>query len=303
MSDLKILQITNKTRVLVYKNNLFKISRSGAVSYWKCKHEMCIATVKLINYEQQLIPINEHHSHEPPDSDLLKVETKSQLKRALSEEPHRPVKQIFKEVMRNRNEELNEAYNEDQISDALFTYENIHSFAYRERRSQIPNLPNTRSDIQLSGERCKSLKNEDFLLVNDGMENKILVFGTKNFLKFLCNSKCVFMDGTFFSAPKLFFQLYTLHGIYKVRVGENENEVMVPFIYALLPSKSKETYIRLFLLIKNAAISQHLVFNPPNFQIDFEMSAIQAIKTSFPNSDIHGCLFHFSQSLWRKTRN
>lgn len=29
---------------------------------------------------------------------------------------------------------------------------------------------------------------------------------------------------------------------------------------------------------------------------------IQAIQVIFPNSNIHGCLFHFAQSLWRKVQ-
>ena len=114
---------------------------------------------------------------------------------------------------------------------------------------------------------------EQFLLINDGNEDKILGFCTKRFLKILCNVNCVFMDGTFFSSPKLFIQVYTLHGVYKI----NEKEQIIPLIYLLLPSKSKDIYIRMFQLIKRAAIDEHLIFNPTNFQIDFEAATIEAI--------------------------
>ena len=70
---------------------------------------------------------------------------------------------------------------------------------------------------------------------------------------------------TFFSSPKLFIQVYTLHGVYKI----NEKEQMIPLVYLLLPSKSKDIYIRMFQLIQRATIDEHLVFNPTNFQIDF----------------------------------
>jgi len=48
-------------------------------------------------------------------------------------------------------------------------------------------------------------------LGSEGNYDKIIIFGTEGFLKRLCSSEIVFMDGTFKSAPKLFMQIYTLH--------------------------------------------------------------------------------------------
>ncbi|CAK9290308.1 unnamed protein product [Gordionus sp. m RMFG-2023] len=55
---------------------------------------------------------------------------------------------------------------------------------------------------------------------------------------------------------------------------------MIPVIYALLPDKSRETYIQLFHIVRNFCILEGINFNPPNV--------------------IKGCFFHYSQALWRK---
>lgn len=33
--------------------------------------------------------------------------------------------------------------------------------------------------------------------------------------------------------------------------------------------------------------------------VDFEMAAIKSVQSHFENAEIHGCFFHFSQSIWR----
>lgn len=44
------------------------------------------------------------------------------------------------------------------------------------------------------------------------------------------------MDGTFKVTPSIFFQVYTIHVMYK--------DAVVPLVYALLPNKTEETYQR-----------------------------------------------------------
>ena len=37
--------------------------------------------------------------------------------------------------------------------------------------------------------------------------------------------------------------------------------------------------------------------------IDFKIAAIEALKSSFPNANKKGCLFHFSQTNWQKIQS
>ena len=74
---------------------------------------------------------------------------------------------------------------------------------------------------------------------------------------------------------------------------------MFPLVYFLLADKEKETYVRVFELLKNHAASRGLVFQPPMFHIDYEASTILAIEESFPGVPIKGCNFHHTQAIWR----
>ncbi|RMZ96603.1 hypothetical protein BpHYR1_028538, partial [Brachionus plicatilis] len=87
-------------------------------------------------------------------------------------------------------------------------------------------------------------------------------------------------------APSIFYQLFTINVILK-----NKN---LPVVYALLPNKSQESYIRFFnLLIANIEVQPH------NILSDFEKSIHIAIEHSLPGTRVIGCYFHLVQNLWR----
>jgi len=48
-------------------------------------------------------------------------------------------------------------------------------------------------------------------------------------------------------------------------------------------------------------ISRNLTLQP--WWLDFEAAARQAVSRVFPNAQIHGCLFHLGQSVWRRIQN
>ena len=84
---------------------------------------------------------------------------------------------------------------------------------------------------------------QPFLLHDSGHEeNRILVFATNDNIQLLAESPSWFMDGTFKTAPELFFQLYTIHSCTAKKV--------LPCVYALLPNKQQATYNRLFEILK-----------------------------------------------------
>ncbi len=65
-------------------------------------------------------------------------------------------------------------------------------------------------------------------------------------------------------------------------------------IYAMLPDKSGDTYVRFFEEIKN-----RIVKSPTQFTHDFEKGALNAIEACFDGVSINGCYFHFAQCLWK----
>lgn len=79
--------------------------------------------------------------------------------------------------------------------------------------------PKKLSDLELTDKFCKTDSGESFLLFDSGTvvnenksEKRLIIFGTKTNLKFLVECNELFMDGTFTITPKLFNQMYTIHG-------------------------------------------------------------------------------------------
>jgi MULE transposase domain len=132
---------------------------------------------------------------------------------------------------------------------------------------------------------------ERFLLYS-GQDGKLLVFCADSELRTLYNSTFIICDGTFEMAPSSSYQLYTMHGFHS---GE-----AMPLMWAILPNKSGSTYAEMFGAIRQAMVDKHGdVGGQRCFLVDFELAAIDAIRTVFTESRVKGCTFHFRQALMR----
>ncbi|KAL4126086.1 hypothetical protein QTP88_010315 [Uroleucon formosanum] len=68
-----------------------------------------------------------------------------------------------------------------------------------------------------------------------------------------------------------------------------------PVIYALIPNKGN-TYRKLFTMLINLSPG----FLPHSISIDFEITAIHAIKEVFPQVNLHRCYYHLTKSFRKK---
>ena len=110
-----------------------------------------------------------------------------------------------------------------------------HKFVIKSRREEgVLDLLKRRQDIRLEGEWTETSAGEQFQLIDEGEKNRMLVFATQTNLEHLCNARTIYADGTFYTCPGLFFQLYTWHCFID---GQ-----MYPLMFAFLPGKYEETY-------------------------------------------------------------
>lgn len=91
----------------------------------------------------------------------------------------------------------------------------------------------------------------------------------------------------------MFYQIYTVHGVYGILDEVHNNCTAVPFIYAYLPRKTKETYLELFRLIRSKVHGE-----PDCIITDFEDAAVMALREVFIASELNGCLFHLSKNIF-----
>jgi hypothetical protein len=183
----------------------------------------------------------------------------------------------------------------EEIVSSLPLFNLCRMSLHRTRKTNEPVLPKQRSDIHIP-ENLRTLPDgRDFLQANEGAEDKILLFATDQSLTRACSAETVLVDGTFYTCPRLFHQLFTFH--------IEEEGTVYPVIFALLPDKTRRTYERVFQMVKQRARFLGLQFQPPKLQTDYEQAIISAVRCEFPGSRLVGCMFHYGQCLWRKVQS
>ena len=83
--------------------------------------------------------------------------------------------------------------------------------------------------IILEGPWTQTTTGEEFLLFDDGDNNRIITFGTSQNLIDLANAETLCCDGTFYTCPSQFQQTYTIHA----RIDDQ----IYPLLFALLPER------------------------------------------------------------------
>jgi hypothetical protein len=256
--------------------------------YWKCK-KAADCRVTAITEGDHLVNHRGEHTHASDEAlPNIKVLT-HRAKEMAKNQPTRPMKRIFSEVFGSVD------LDDERNMDHLPNLRNIKNSLYLSRASRLPRIPHSRVEVQLEGEWRHTLDGRDFILANDGEDDRLIIFGTVHNLRLLCQSDTIYMDGTFKMAPEMFSQVYSIHICY---LG-----TMLPMAIALLPAKTQQTYSRFLRLVSEAAMRYGMQFQPHTVCIDFESAMIAAVQEVLNNARIRGCLFHFSQALWRKIQD
>ena len=73
-------------------------------------------------------------------------------------------------------------------------------------------MPQNRGDVHLCDNWVKMSSGEPFLIVEDGdQDNEMIIFGTDNKMNLLCEAETIYVDETFHTCPRLFYQIFTIH--------------------------------------------------------------------------------------------
>lgn len=162
----------------------------------------------------------------------------------------------------------------------------------RKQENPLPPLPTSADDLQITGEFLKTFGNANFVKF-DGLMNKrrVIILTTDKNLKFLGRCPIWFNDGTFDVVPRVFYQLYTIHGI--------KNNVNMPLVYVLMTDKSEKTFIEVFSFLKKNLVKRPKVRSA---RFDFEKAPLNAFKFVFPDVEVKGCLFHLGQAIYRNVQ-
>lgn len=120
-----------------------------------------------------------------------------------------------------------------------------------------------------------------------------LIFATDQQLAHLSKAKCWYIDGTFKLVKRPLQQLFTINAFMRT----DDHAKQVPLVFVLISGRKKKDYRK---VIKS--ILDLLPVEPDVRQItvDFEKALWSVLRQVLPGVKIKGCVFHWTQALWRK---
>ncbi|CAF4155912.1 unnamed protein product, partial [Rotaria sordida] len=156
--------------------------------------------------------------------------------------------------------------------------------------NDIPKEPTSYAEIVIPVKFQLTSSNQQFLLYdNNDNDNRILIFASPDQLDLLNRCEVWHCDGTFAVAPKLFEQMYTVHGLIDGKT--------LPLVFSLLPNKKQESYETLFRIIQ-----QHVQRMPCYITTDFEKGAENAFGVIYPQCQELGLKKEFLENdVYRRT--
>ena len=272
-----------------YLYTLKKKTKSHSV--WKCRLSKCSALAYIdiidpvIGDSPNLRLGSSQHNHSaPPLETLDAINVTRALKRKAMEQDLAPTQNMISEVL---------AHTTPEVNCILPKFDSLQRITRRARAGDDDEsfVAKQRAAIILSENSCLSHRGDIFLLYDEpGREDRIIVFGTDRNKKMLKKYRLWMADGTFWVTPDLFYQTFTVHACI--------NGVALPLIYALLPNKKSETYLRFANVLKDWCGDEEgcLMF-------DFETGILPQFRSVFPDHIIKLCYFHLTQNLQKNVSN
>ncbi|KAL1437141.1 hypothetical protein MTO96_049129 [Rhipicephalus appendiculatus] len=164
-------------------------------------------------------------------------------------------------------------------------------------KADCPHEPSAVQELIVEGEFRTTLDGREFLRrdCTSPDEARLLIFFTDENIRKLNDAKMWLMDGTCKTVSPLFEQLYTIHGYLHGHV--------FAFVYCVMTRRTQMAYEALLEEVLNFAADVGLALNSKTVSTDFDLAAINAIRSLLPSSEVHGCLFHLCQSVWRRVQH
>ena len=179
--------------------------------YWRCVLRQCVAT--LITLNDILMSLGQNHNHTADvvslSADIFVYQVKKRCREHVT-----PMPIIYDEEIGCLSDR---DYDEDvgEMIRKIPTFERCRGSLYRSRSKLIPKLPKSQQDVNLQCPFTETSVDERFILCDDANDQnrRILIFATDDNLRRFCDSSIIFADGTFYSCPEQFDQLYSFHAM------------------------------------------------------------------------------------------
>lgn len=254
------------------------------VIYWECRERShkrtgdgnfvkCAAKAKTtLKDGKHFLESSSVHNHSPDAEDKIYLENNEFLKKESVNTKDKPSQII----------QMAKAQISTTALQILPSTQSMKKVINRKRRNGYPKEPANLCDVVIPPNLRSTLSNlkflqfesnfdididsdsDDFCGFDVALESKlkenhgnILIFSTVENLKLLAKATYFIIDGTFKTAPTIYYQLYSIHA----PVGK-ENSRLLPLVYALMSKKNTDAYLKLFTQLTKIAERNSIILNP-----------------------------------------
>ncbi|KAG0719438.1 hypothetical protein GWK47_050452 [Chionoecetes opilio] len=127
-------------------------------------------------------------------------------------------------------------------------------------------------------------------------DRRHLIFATDTMLRHLSQCRVWYVDATYKVVRAPFSQLFSVHAFIKSGTSTKQ----IPLAFVLMSARNATDYTGVLRAI------MELLPGPPSVtrvMTDYEPATWQALRAVFPGVEVKGCLFHFTQAVFRKVQS
>ena len=253
-----------------------KSKNTDKYMYLRCVlfRDGCKGSSKLDHESNLIRSLNPHnHNVEKYKTEVYQLKTKC---KSVVKKSQTSLRKVFDNVTRN------------DPSACLISFTECESSLYRARRTLQPKIPLSAPQFVEMLPTTTMGKYYKYSVTTS--EQTGVIFFSEQMQTFLNEVTNVQFDGTFYTVPTQFSQLWTIF----VSVGRHT----LPAIHCLITAKTQELY---------QAVLEIIYTNVPQFRplasmSDWEPAARNAFKVVFPEAKGYGCWFHYTQRIWAKSQ-
>ena len=265
-----------------------RVNKNGEIMYRCIKYRdpsRCGSYFTL--YNDKVIKANLKHCHEENLKQISSLITKDSIKNRIENNEN-----IFTVTLKRIYEDIKI---KNTAPENMPKFEGIKTQLYEKLNKNVPKDVEDINTIDFNSNYFKTLYKEKFLVYHD---EELIILQSKIQAKIMYdNSKDVFIDGTFYSAPKAIYQIII------IRVNIEDTNRFATTGFALCKNKTELLYKKLLLEInKNINYEINKIFKPTFIHIDFELALSNAIINVWNSSEIKYCYFHYQQLIERKRK-
>ena len=259
---------TKKDETKIYRCTEYKTMK-------KCK------SLVILKGDKDIIKYEDNHNHLENE----KAASISLAKHLIKEEINKTSNKFDIQPKTIYKEKINE------IGFVCPEYNTIRSQINRNINKLLPKDISSFDDIPAECQFYKTETDEDYMIFKN---NVIIIFQSpfqaNLFYKY---SDDIFVDGTFYIAPKCSYQVFITRNYVR------DINTFYTTSFSILKNKQESTYEILFKEIKKNVriINNNIDIHPKYFHCDFEKGISNAVLKVFPSANIKYCIWHYKRSL------